>query len=226
MALSGGKLNDLVFADFNGDGLLDFAASDTGSNNQTVVYLAQKNGGYVASAPLTTAQGQYGPCNNAAGDLNGDGKFEIVTSNCGFNNLIVYVNKGDGTFKQGVVYAPAEYGAGANSALLYPQAVTIADVNGDGKNDIISSNSGIYTHTGGSDITVLLGNGDGTVTVPTVGYSTGGSPRTSALVDDFNGDGIPDIVIPDGNYSFVFLPGFGDGSFRAALDYFLTRYRQ
>ena len=215
LALTGGKLNDIVFADFNGDNLLDFAASDTGSNNQTVVYLAQKSGGYLASAPLTTAAGQYGPCNNASGDLNGDGKPEIVTSNCGYNNLIVYVNNGDGTFKQGVPYAAAN-----NAAFVYPQAVTIADVNGDGNNDIVSSNFGIFPNTGGSDITILLGKGDGTLDEPTVGYSTGGSPRTSAIVEDFNGDGVPDVIIPDGKFGFVYMPGFGDGSFRSALDYF------
>jgi hypothetical protein len=215
LALTGGKLNDIVFDDFNGDNLLDFAASDTGSNNQTVVYLAQKSGGYVASAPLTTAEGQYGPCNNASGDLNGDGKSEIVTSNCGYNNLIVYVNNGDGTFKQGVPYAAAN-----NASFIYPQAVTIADVNGDGKKDIVSSNSGIYPNTGGSDITILMGIGDGTFDVPSVGYSTGGSPRTSAIVADFNGHGVLDVVIPDGKYSFAYLPGLGDGSFRSAVDYF------
>jgi hypothetical protein len=209
VTVTGGQLNNVVFDDFNGDGILDFAASDSASNNQTVVYLGRSNGTYVAGSPLTTTLGEYGTCNNGSGDLNGDDKPEIITANCGFGNLIVYVNNGDGTFQPGVYYS-----AGSNSPYVMPEAVTIADVNGDGKKDIISSN------TDGSDVTVLLGNGDGTVNLPTEGYSTGGSPHTSALVADFNGDGFADIVVPDDNFSFAYLQGYGDGTFRAATDFF------
>ena len=209
MALIGsGQLNNIVFDDFNQDKILDFAATDSGSN-QTVVYLGQPNGTYVAGAPLTAIPADYGTCNNSSGDLNNDGFPEIVTANCGFDDLIIYVNNGDGTFQPGVTYALT-----TNSSYLMAEAVTIADVNGDGKNDIISSNFD------GGDITVMLGKGDGTVLPPAVGYSTGGSPHTSALVEDFNGDGIMDIVVPDDNFSFVYLQGYGDGTFRAAMDFF------
>lgn len=216
LGLSGGQLTNLVFADFNGDGLLDFAATDSNSNYQTVVYLAQANGGYVAGSPLITADHVYGTCSTAAGDLNNDGKPEIVTVNCDSNtdDLTVYVNNGDGTFQTGIYYAPAQDSGSGTAADIYPLGVTIADVNGDGKNDIVSSNAD------SSDVTVLLGNGDGTVRVPNVGYSTGGGPEYAAIVGDFNGDGLADVIVPDGEYSLVYLQGYGDGSFRAALDYF------
>jgi hypothetical protein len=215
-ALAGGNLSNIAFADFNGDGKIDFAATDSNSNSQTVVYLAQSNGTYLAGAPLVTAEHVYSACSTAVGDLNGDGKPEIVTANCGSNleELIVYVNNGDGTFQSGIYYAPAENSASGTDADLYPVAVTIADVNGDGKNDIVCSN---YTS---SDVTILLGNGDGTVKVPNAGYSIGGNAGYPAVVADFNGDGLADIVIPDENYSLVYLQGYGDGSFRAANDYY------
>ena len=210
MALIGsGQLNNIVFDDFNQDKILDFAATDSG-NNQTVVYLGQPNGTYVAGTPLTASPADYGTCNNSSGDLNNDGFPEIVTANCGFDDLIIYVNNRDGTFQPGVTYALS-----TNSSYLMAEAVTIADVNGDGNKDIISSNFD------GGDITVMLGKGDGTLlSLPAVGYSTGGSPHTSALVEDFNGDGIMDIVVPDDNFSFVYLQGYGDGTFRAAMDFF------
>jgi Big-like domain-containing protein/VCBS repeat protein len=208
-ALTGsGQLNNIVFDDFNQDKILDFAATDSG-NNQTVVYLGQPNGTYIAGAPLTAIPADYGTCNNSSGDLNNDGFPEIVTANCGFDDLIIYVNNGDGTFQPGVTYALS-----TNSPYLMAEAVTIADVNGDGNKDIISSNFD------GGDITVMLGKGDGTVSLPAVGYSTGGSPHTSALVEDFNGDGFMDIVVPDDNFSFVYLQGYGDGTFRAAMDFY------
>jgi Bacterial Ig-like domain (group 3)/FG-GAP-like repeat len=208
VALAGGQLNNIVFADFNNDGIIDFAATDSASNNQTVVYLAQANGTYVGT-PLIANPPNYGTCNNSADDLNNDGFLEIVSANCGFNDLVIYVNNGDGTFQPGVTYA-----YGANSPYLMGEAITIADVNGDGNKDIISSNFD------GGDVTVLLGKGDGTVSLPAVGYSTGGSPHTSALVADFNGDGFMDIVVPDDNFSFAYLQGYGDGTFRAAMDFF------
>ncbi|MGA8440528.1 MAG: FG-GAP-like repeat-containing protein [Candidatus Sulfotelmatobacter sp.] len=209
VALTGGQLNNIVFDYFNNDGIIDFAATDSANNNQTVVYLGQASGAYVAGTPLTASPANYGTCNNSSGDLNGDGMPEIVSANCGFDDLIIYVNNGNGTFQPGVTYA-----FGTNSPYLLGEAVTIADVNGDGKNDIISSNFD------GGDVTVMLGVGNGTVQLPAVGYSTGGSPHTSALVADFNGDGFMDIVVPDDNFSFAYLPGYGDGTFRAAMDFF------
>jgi hypothetical protein len=207
-ALTGGQLSNIAFDDFNGDGILDFAATDSANNDQTVVYLGQSSGAYAAT-PLIANPASYGTCNNSSGDLNGDKMPEIVSVNCGFNDLIIYVNNGDGTFQVGATYA-----VGINSPYLLGEAVSVEDVNGDGNKDIISSN---YD---GGDVTVMLGKGDGTVSLPTVGYSTGGSPHTSALVDDFNGDGIMDIVVPDDNFSFAYLQGYGDGTFRAATDFF------
>jgi FG-GAP-like repeat len=215
-ALTGGYLSNIVFADFNGDGLLDFAASDVNSNNQTVVYLAQANGTYVAGLPLVTPEHIYGTCSTTAGDLNGDGKPEIVTVNCNPNtdDLTIYINNGDGTFQSGTYYAPAMDPASGTPADLTPVAVTIADVNGDGKPDLISVNNA------SSDITVLLGNGDGTVQVPSVGFATGGAPEFAAVVADFNGDGLADVIVPDYSFSFAYLQGYGNGTFRAAADYY------
>lgn len=219
VALSGGAVSNVVFADFNGDGILDFAAAEfTGADVQQDYIFIGGSGTYVAGSALPNPQG-YEICNNSAGDLNGDGLPELVSANCNIGgnaagNLTVYVNKGNGTFA-----APVYYSAGTESkdntvADIGPLAVTIADVNGDGKNDIVCSNGD------SGDETILLGNGDGTVNVPTVGYATGGSSRTSALVADFNGDGLPDIIVPDHEFSFAYLPGYGDGTFRSALDFY------
>jgi len=222
VTVTGGTLSDVVFADFNGDGILDFAATDAGSAGQTVVYTGSLSGSkvtFTAGTPLTNPNQADGICNNAAGILNSaSGKPDLVSVNCGAGiapgSLTVYVNNGDGTFPAGVVYSPATELTDSTNVSVGPLAVTIADVNGDGKNDIVSSNN--Y----GGDVTVLLGNGDGTLNVPTVGYATGGSPGTSALVADFNGDGFADIVVPDKQFSFAYLQGYGDGTFRSAMDFY------
>ena len=72
-----------------------------------------------------------------------------------------------------------------------------------------------------ANVTILTGNGDNTVNIPDVGYAAGGDdPYLPALVADFNGDGLADIVQIDDNYSYAYMQGYGDGTFRAAVNYF------
>jgi hypothetical protein len=203
--LSGPAPNNINFADFNGDGKLDFEGS---LNSQPQIYLASGSG-FLAPVPLVTSDAIYDSCNDTTGDLNGDGIPEIVSVNCGVNSLTIYVNNGDGSFQTGV------YVDNVGDTYMYPEEATIADLNGDGKNDIVLGNS--YS----GNLSVFLGNGDGTVTVEAVGYDVGGYPWTAPLVADFNGDGLMDIVEPDDYYSFVYLEGYGDGTFRSGLSYYL-----
>ena len=89
--------------------------------------------------------------------------------------------------------------------------VYAADVNLDGHTDILEAN--ISAHT----ITVLLGNGDGTFQAP-ASYATGSatsSPRGIAVAD-FNGDGIPDLAVANGDTTASLLLNNGNGTFGAA----------
>jgi len=213
VALSAEAGNSLIIADLNGDGFLDIADLDS-NNNELTVYLGTSTPGYQTAAPYPTSDTIYDGCSLSAGDLTGDGKAELVSANCWDNNITVYVQNPDGSFQTGVYYYPGVNAGSLFAADLVPYAVTIADVNGDGNNDIVSSN--YY----GGDVTVLFGNGDGTVNVPSVGYAVGGYPEKAALVGDFNGDGFADIVVADEEFSLVYLKGYGDGTFRAAHDYY------
>ena len=211
VALSG-QVSQATLTDLNGDGVLDVV--DAASYSQVVVYVSTSATTYASGTPLVTSDTVYDGCSVAVGDLSGDGKPEIVTPNCYDDTLTVYVNNGDGSFQTGVYYPVALSSVGGNQADTYPEGAVIADVNGDGKGDIISSNDD------SGDVTILLGNGDGTVNVPTIGYATGGYPEQPAIVADFNGDGFLDLLVPDDEFSLVFLKGYGDGSFRAGMDYY------
>ena len=213
VALSGTSGIGAAFSDLNGDGLLDIAEMDSDTNELTI-YLATSVTTYANAVSYDTSDAVHDACSLTAGDLTGDSKAEIVNANCNDDTLTVFVNNGDGTFQTGVYYADGLSAPGGTTADLYPEAVSIADVNGDGKADIISMNDD------SADVTILFGNGDGTVNVPSIGYAVGGFPYQPAVVGDFNGDGNVDLVVADLEFSLVFLKGYGDGSFRSAVDYF------
>lgn len=218
-----GQVSNPVLADLNGDGILDVAGLNyTFSTlmppppSEVVVYLATSTSAFASGVTYNTYDTGE-PCNVTVGDLNGDGYPEIVTPNCNDENITVFVNNGNGSYQTGVYYNAAVGGSGSAAAAgnVGPSAVAIADVNGDGKPDIISTNSE------SSDVTILTGNGDGTVNAPTIGYAVGGNfPSAPAVVADFTGDGNPDLVVADFGLSPVFLKGYGDGTFRAAVDYY------
>lgn len=216
--LSGEAGSGLVFGDFNGDGLLDFADSDYNSGELTVYLGAQTPGSqgqtFAAAAAYTTPDGVYGSCANAVGDINGDGHPDIVSANCNTNTVTVYLNNGSGGFGMGAYYNAAVTPSSGETPVIYPNAVTVADVNGDGFGDIVSVN---YL---AGDVTVMLGSSSGTVQVPTFGFATGGFPYTAAIVADLNGDGLPDILVTDQIYSYAYMKGYGDGTFQAGRDYY------
>jgi hypothetical protein len=99
----------------------------------------------------------------------------------------------------------------------FPQAIAAGDFNGDGNLDLaITSHPGVTI----ADLSLLLGNGDGTFRAGAV-YQTGLGPEVMAL-GDFNGDGNLDLVTADFSSKNVsLLLGNGDGTFRVGSSYFL-----
>ena len=172
--------------------------------------------GFAGSASYSS--GGIAPTSVAMADLNGDGKLDLVVANGGTSTVGVLLGNGDGTFE-----APVTYGSGGGE----PLAVAIGDLNGDGIPDVVVTNVFANGGEGGdSDVSVLLGNGDGTFQAP-VAYDSGGYYPGSVVIADLNGDGVPDLVVaddcpaggcnPDG--AVAILLGRGDGTFRPPVTY-------
>ena len=164
----------------------------------------------------------------AVADLNGDGKPDLVVASCSIGprqcyesvgGVGVLLGNGDGTFQPVVTYA---------SGGFQSISVAIADVNGDGKPDLLVTNSATDLHDGEGSVGVLLGNGDGTFQAAAT-YDAMANDTLSAAVADVNGDGKLDIAVASlcsaeggcgGSNSVVaILLGNGDGTFRPGALY-------
>jgi hypothetical protein len=172
----------LVIADVNNDGKPDLLICGEAS---VVVLLGNGNGTF---QPFTNTNYATGFCNSVAvADFNGDDLADIVSPNTGPSGCpseafaSVLLGNGNGFQPEANYVVSSDVG---------PGALAVGDLNGDGKPDIIVS-SGLY---GTSQVSVLLGNGDGTFQAPTL-FESGGQGAISVAVADFNGDGKPDLAV-------------------------------
>jgi hypothetical protein len=208
-----------IAADFNGEGKLDIAyiIGAAYSSWYLVVQLGNGDGTFQAPVSYVAASGDTFPTALVAGDFNGDGKLDIAvtTENVlgpAFNYQVMLGN-GDGTFR------PLTPG----SLTYFPNSLAVADINGDGKLDLLVTSDldqGAPYDIGGG-VSVLLGNGDATFQTPILYDASNG--YGDLVLGDFNGDGNLDFVavqeVAGSNgaiVSLVYAEGNGNGTFQTA----------
>ena len=175
---------NLITASLRGNGKKDLV----GSNG--AVFLGNGDGTFTASttpafpyqADSLSSSGPY----LAGGDLNKDGKVDLVVGN---GSLATYYGNGDGTFTAGPTYASI----GNNGE------VSVSDIDGDGSLDIYNglANGGVYVGDGDDPNLsyALMGYGDGTFSGAPYVTGTGVySAYDGTNMGDVNGDGLPDLV--------------------------------
>ena len=227
---SGGDgTRSVAVGDVNRDGKPDIVLASRCENCSGGVGVLLGNGDGTFQAVVSYGSGGYEPTSIAVGDVNGDGKPDLLVANyCAENDegdncpnagsVGVLLGNGDGTFQLAVSYSSGGYN---------PDFIAVGDVNGDGKPDLLVANqcAGVPCSALG-EVDVLLGNGDGTFRAA-VGYSSGGDGASSIAVGDVNGDGEPDLLVANtcaSNYNCTagtlgVLLGRGDGTFQSAPTY-------
>lgn len=198
-------LEGMTSADFNGDGMPDLAVADAYTSAPGINILLGKGDGTFSAASGSPIPMASSPSGVAAGDINGDGKMDLlttITTTHAATSVAVLLGNGDGTFTP-AAGNPIPAGQGGSY-------IALGDFNGDGKLDAAVDN------TYNNSITILLGNGDGTFTQAPNPPAAATYPGTIA-VGDFNGDGNLDLAIVVSQPSaVVVLLGNGDGTFTAA----------
>ncbi|HEY9806036.1 MAG TPA: FG-GAP-like repeat-containing protein, partial [Candidatus Obscuribacterales bacterium] len=185
----------ISIGDINGDGKPDLAVANFGSNDASILLNTTATGAttptFATKVDLATQDLPTGthPNSVSIGDINGDGKPDLAVAVVFSNEASILLNTTaigatTPTFATHVTFAT---GPGPNS-------VSISDINGDGKPDLALANR--FSNT----VSILLnttGTGATTPSFATKVDFIAGSPSESVSIGDINGDGKPDLAVPN-----------------------------
>ncbi|MBE7170258.1 MAG: VCBS repeat-containing protein [Williamsia sp.] len=222
VSFTGPLIYGVAFGDINGDGKADLITL----NQQSGLLDIRRN---IAAGNSFTAASFDAPVSFATApdpraavfaELNGDGRPEVIVLSPAANLVSVFQNRANGgLINVGSFDARKDFSTGS-----YASAFAVADIDGDGRPDLVVANS--YTGTVSVMLnTTLPGNLDQISFAPAVSYAAGDFPRALA-VGDVNGDGKPDLVVANekGNSVSLLLNqavygSIDAGSFAARIDY-------
>ena len=180
------EVNSTCIGDFNNDGLIDVAAILTVGTTSNGILSVHKNLSSVNNILLDNAvefATGFRPFGVTTGDFNADGKLDIAVVNYEGNSVSVYKNtstNGNISFANKIDYATG----------FQPRSVTLGDLNGDGKIDMVVVNASLGT------LSLFQNNSSaGSISfLPKIDIATGQFPQYAAIAD-FDGNGKPDIAV-------------------------------
>ncbi|CAF1144368.1 unnamed protein product [Adineta steineri] len=194
----------VAVADINSDNKPDIIV--TNRNTNTIGVFLNSGHGQFSSQQLYQVPSGFGVMCPQVVDVNGDTHPDIIVANSGGASIGIFFNTGYGIFINWTTFS-----TGIDSQ---PKYVSVVDVNGDNKPDLIVGNFKT------SNVGVLLNAGNGRFLNQTI-YSTGpNSEPRSVFVADINCDYIPDIIVVNSNEQNIgiFL-NFGNGTFQPQTTY-------
>jgi hypothetical protein len=187
-----------ALGDLDGDGDLDLATANMGSNNVSV-FPGDGDGTFGMRQNYMTGAS---PHTVAIGDLNGDGKPDLAVTNMGDNSVGTMMGRGDGTFMMMRKFAMSGS----------PMILQLGDLDGDGDLDMAVSNQS------GNTMVVMRGNGDGTF-AEAAAYPAGEHPH-GLVLGDMDSDGDLDVVMAnDVALTVSVYRNHGNGTFDRLADF-------
>ncbi len=197
----GAQPSALASGDLNGDGRIDMVTANFSDN--TITVLLNQGQGVFQPAPGSPIGVGFSPAAVGIGNLNGDNFPDLVVVNALSNYLTVLVGNGQGGFSPGMG-SPLAVGNG-------PRALAIADVNNDGRLDLVVGN------VLDNNVTVLLNTGLGGFTAAPGSPVAVGSNPFALLVINIGGTTSPDLITANYSDSTIsVLLGNGLGGFSPA----------
>jgi hypothetical protein len=197
--LTGADTYDTTFADLDGDGNLDVIAGNNA--NQTIITVLYGNSDGRFSSPVVIPLNGTFASTVAAGDLNNDGKPDLVIASAYQNRVATLLNQGNRQFSAPVVSIPPEPPNNFGEFV----DVAIGDFDGDGNQDVVAMQD-----QSGKRLRFFHFSGQGTLTVfATLAHGDQSSTVGEIAVGDVNGDSRADVMLSSGsngsgNMSFVF----------------------
>ena len=194
-----------VADDFDNDSAVDLAIVNNIKNEVSILF-GDGAGGFSTPSVSNTYSVGRSPLGAAVGDFKEDGNLDLAVANFGDDTVSILLGNGDGTFT--AAGSPITVGTG-------PIFIAVGDFNDppDGFLDLAVANHG------SDDVSILLGNGDGTFTEAPGSPITVGNQPVSIAAGDFDGDSKSDLAIANFvDNSVSILLGNGDGTFTEPAD--------
>ena len=188
----------VITCDIDQDQQLDIVSVNPKLNSITVM-MGQSDGTFADQTVYSTGD-DSDPSAVTSGDLNNDGRMDLLVANEGTDSIGVAFGFDYATFQDPVIYS--------SNDSLRPIGIVVRDFSNDGFDDIASA---FYlSHR----INIYLGYGNGSF-ILTMTYPMGDEAAPYAITAiDLNNDGQADIVVSDvGTDSIGILLGYGNGSF-------------
>jgi hypothetical protein len=176
---------NIATADLDGDGKVDMVTVDANSDSVSIFRNTTPASDTISFAAKVGIWAGVGPMGIVLGDLDGDGRPDMVVCDPAANQCVFFRNTstpGTISFASGVICTTG----------TYPQSASIADLDGDGKPELIIGNSS------GNNLSIFRNlSSPGTISFAAPVTVSAGSGPSCISISDVNGDGKPDITLAD-----------------------------